>query len=147
MRFRVIAVGKLKDRALDARVREYLKWLTPYAATELLELPDSNRERESAAVLKQLEKERGSYRIVLGEEGREFDSDDFARHLRSIDRGVVFVVGGPAGLTPEVKAAADLVWSLSRLTFTHELARLLLAEQLFRAVNILHGGQYHIRGQ
>ena len=56
---------------------------------------------------------------------------------------MVFVVGGPYGLAPEVKQKADLLWSLSKLTFTHELARLLLFEQLFRAVNILHGGSYH----
>ena len=67
----------------------------------------------------------------------------FAEVLGKFDRKVVFVIGGPYGLAPEIRVKADLLWSLSRLTFTHELARLLLFEQLFRAVNILHGGSYH----
>ena len=80
---------------------------------------------------------------MLSEEGRQFTSTEFAAKLGSFDRKIVFVIGGPCGLAPEVKQRADLLWSLSKLTFTHELARLLLMEQLFRATNILHGGSYH----
>ena len=141
--FKVIVIGKLKDRFLQARCDEYAKWLGAYAKVEIKELPDSTIEKEGVAIIKELEKEHGSYIVVLSEEGRQFSSEEFATQLGKLDRKVVFVIGGPDGLTPAVKAKANLLWSLSKLTFTHELARLLLFEQLFRAENILNGGHYH----
>ncbi len=141
--FKVIVIGKLKDRFLQARCDEYAKWLGAYAKVEIKELPDSTIEKEGVAIIKELEKEHGSYIVVLSEEGRQFSSEEFATQLGKLDRKVVFVIGGPDGLVPAVKAKANLLWSLSKLTFTHELARLLLFEQLFRAENILNGGHYH----
>lgn len=143
MLIKCLFVGKLKDRAMQVRCNEFAKWLSPYAKVELIELPDSTVQKEGQAILKALEKERTSAVIVLSEEGHEFTSARFAEKLGCFDRKVVFVIGGPYGLLPEVKERADLLWSLSKLTFTHELARLLLLEQLFRATNILHGGSYH----
>lgn len=141
--FKVLVIGKLKDRFLQARCDEYAKWTGAYAKIEVKELPDSDTEREGAALLRELDKEANAYKVILTEEGRGFTSEGFATHLGRIDRKVIFVIGGPDGLAPSVKARADLLWSLSPLTFTHELARLLLFEQLFRAENILHGGHYH----
>lgn len=143
MLIKCLFIGRLKDRAMQARCDEFAKWISPYAKLEVVELPDSTVAKEGQAILKALEKERTSAVVVLSEEGREFTSADFAETLGRFDRKVVFVIGGPYGLAAEVKARADLLWSLSKLTFTHELARLLLMEQLFRANNILHGGSYH----
>ncbi|WP_294507624.1 23S rRNA (pseudouridine(1915)-N(3))-methyltransferase RlmH [uncultured Victivallis sp.] len=143
MLLKLVLIGKLKDRALQARCDEFAKWLSPYAKLEIVELPDSNVAKEGQAIVKALEKERSAAVVVLSEEGRQFTSTEFAAKLGSFDRKIVFVIGGPCGLAPEVKQRADLLWSLSKLTFTHELARLLLMEQLFRATNILHGGSYH----
>lgn len=143
MLIKVLVVGRLKDRAIQARCDEFAKWLGPYAKLEVQELPDSNVAKEGQAILKALERDRGAAVVALSEEGKEFTSVKFAEVLGKFDRKVVFVIGGPYGLAPEIRAKADLLWSLSRLTFTHELARLLLFEQLFRAVNILHGGSYH----
>ena len=143
MLLKLVLIGKLKDRAIQARCDEFAKWLSPYAKLEIVELPDSNVAKEGQAIVKALEKERSAAVVVLSEEGRQFSSQEFAAKLGSFDRKVVFVIGGPCGLAPEVKQRADLLWSLSKLTFTHELARLLLTEQLFRATNILHGGSYH----
>ena len=143
MLLKLVLIGKLKDRALQARCDEFAKWLSPYAKLEIVELPDSNVAKEGLAIVKALEKERSAAVVVLSEEGRQFTSTEFAAKLGSFDRKIVFVIGGPCGLAPEVKQRADLLWSLSKLTFTHELARLLLMEQLFRATNILHGGSYH----
>ena len=81
--------------------------------------------------------------VVLSEEGKLFTTVRFAEFLKNCDTRVVFVVGGPFGLSPEVKTRADMLWSLSPLTFTHELARLLLVEQLYRALNFNSGGGYH----
>ena len=143
MLIKVLVVGRLKDRAIQARCDEFAKWLGPYAKLEVQELPDSNVAKEGQAILKALERDRGAALVALSEEGKEFTSVKFAEVLGKFDRKVVFVIGGPYGLAPEIRAKADLLWSLSRLTYTHELARLLLFEQLFRAVNILHGGSYH----
>lgn len=143
MLIKVLVVGRLKDRAIQARCDEFAKWLGPYAKLEVQELPDSNVAKEGQAILKALERDRGAALVALSEEGKEFTSVKFAEVLGKFDRKVVFVIGGPYGLAPEIRAKADLLWSLSKLTFTHELARLLLFEQLFRAVNILHGGSYH----
>ena len=143
MLIKVLVVCRLKDRAIQARCDEFAKWLGPYAKLEVQELPDSNVAKEGQAILKALERDRGAALVALSEEGKEFTSVKFAEVLGKFDRKVVFVIGGPYGLAPEIRAKADLLWSLSRLTFTHELARLLLFEQLFRAVNILHGGSYH----
>ena len=143
MLLKFITVGKLKDRLLQSRCDEYVKWIGGYAKIETRELPDSNVEKEGEAILRELSKDANAYIIVLSEEGREFSSVEFSSYLQRIDRKVVFVIGGPLGLSPSVKAKANLLWSLSRLTFTHELARLLLSEQLFRALNIMNGGHYH----
>ncbi len=140
---KTILVGKLKDRAFQARCDEYAKWLSPYAKLDVRILPDSTVAEEGKAILRELEKERASYVVVLSEEGKEFTTAQFATQLARLDRKVVFVIGGPYGLDEAVKKRADLLWSLSPLTFTHEIARLLLFEQLFRCLNLNAGGHYH----
>lgn len=143
MFLKAIVVGKLKDRFLQARCDEYAKWIGGYGKLEVRELPDSTTEKEGAAILKELEHDKGAFVICLTEEGRQFTSVDFSAYIQKIDRKVVFIIGGPYGISPTVKEKSNLLWSLSKLTFTHELARLLLFEQLFRAANIASGGHYH----
>ena len=143
MLIKVVLIGKLKDRAIQARCDEFAKWISPYAKVEIVELPDSTVAKEGQAILKTLDHDKGAAVVVLSEEGTEFTSTAFAAKLNSFDRKIVFVIGGPYGLAPEVKKRATLLWSLSKLTFTHELARLLLFEQIFRSINILHNGNYH----
>lgn len=143
MLIKAITVGKLKDRFLQARCDEYAKWVGGYAKIEVRELPDSTVEKEGQCIIRELDRDKGAFVVVLSEEGREFTSEGLADYLKKIDRKIVFVIGGPLGLSPAVKERAGLIWSLSKLTFTHELARLLLFEQLFRAVNIMNGGHYH----
>jgi len=139
----ILAVGKLKDRALQMRCDEYMTWLGAYGKIHLETVPDSDPNREGSVLLQRLAKERHAHVIALAEEGREYTSVDFAHHLDGIQSKVIFIIGGPCGLSPEVKRQSNELWSLSRLTFTHEMARFLLLEQLFRAQNILHGGHYH----
>ncbi|MBQ9788583.1 MAG: 23S rRNA (pseudouridine(1915)-N(3))-methyltransferase RlmH [Lentisphaeria bacterium] len=142
MLIKLVFVGKLKDKFMQARADEYIKWLRNGNKVEIIELADSTKEKEGEAIKKVLEKEKG-FNILLTEEGKLFSSIKFAEYLGKIDKKIVFVIGGPYGLTEDVKKEADLLLSLSPLTFTHELARLLLSEQLFRASNILAGGSYH----
>lgn len=143
MRLKVLVIGKLKDKHFQSRVEEYSKWLTQNNKIEILELPDSTKEKENELLLKHIEKENHAYIVALSEDGKELTSRELASKLGAIQQKIVFIIGGPYGLTNEVKQRADFLWSLSKLTFTHEFARLILLEQLFRASNIQMGGSYH----
>ena len=143
MLLKILVIGKLKDKNFQSRIVEYSKWLTQNNKIEILELPDSTKEKENELLLKHIEKENHAYIVALSEDGKELTSRELADKLGAIQQKIVFIIGGPYGLTPEVKAEADFLWSLSKLTFTHEFARLILLEQLFRASNIQMGGSYH----
>ena len=140
---RIIAVGRMKDKNLDNLTNELLVRLRKYGKTEITILPDSDVAREGSAIIRELDKERNSTVFVLSEEGTQWTTAQFSSRLEQLDRRAVFVIGGPFGLAPEVKQRAHYLWSLSKLTFTHEMARFLLCEQLFRALNLLNGGAYH----
>lgn len=133
----------MKDKHLESLVSELLTRLRKYGKTEVTTLPDSDVAKEGSAIIRELEKERNSAVFVLSEEGVEWNTIQFAAKLEALDRRAVFVIGGPFGLSAEVKQRATVLWSLSKLTFTHEMARYLLCEQLFRAMNHLNGGTYH----
>lgn len=155
MKLRLVAVGRLKHgHAADgcATYAERLGRLMPF---EAIEVRDARRTRtgdpirwkaEEAAALRAAVPE-GGLLIALDERGRQFTSRGFAQWLgKARDRGVPhasFVVGGPDGLDPDLRGAADLVWALGQLTMPHDLARLVLMEQLYRAANILGGTRYH----
>ncbi len=138
-----IFVGRLKDHGFYSRCEEYAKWLMPYAKTDVRIIQDSTPSEEGKAICRELDKERSSFIVVLSEEGKQFTTEEFADKLAHLDRKAVFVIGGPFGLDDAVKKRADLLWSLSSLTFTHEIARVLLYEQLFRCLNLNAGGHYH----
>lgn len=138
-RLRLIAVGKLRKRWVSEGVALYLKRLP---GLQVLEVKDSNPASEAQAVLAAL---RSDEQLVgLSEEGERLGSLDLARRLEGFgsDR-LAFVIGGADGLDPALKARASWLLSLSPLTFPHELARLLLVEQLYRARSILQEGPYH----
>lgn len=139
----IVSVGKFRSRELGTLHAEFVKRLGGYAKLRLVEVADSDVAGEGRAICRELDRERGAKIVVLSEEGEQLSTAKFAKFLKECDSRVVFVVGGPFGLAPEVKRRADLLWSLSPLTFTHELARLLLAEQLYRALNFNAGGNYH----
>lgn len=143
MLLKILVIGKLKDKNFQSRIVEYSKWLTQNNKIEILELPDSTKEKENELLLKHIEKENHAYIVALSEDGKELSSRELADKLGAIQQKIVFIIGGPYGLTSGVKAKADFIWSLSKLTFTHEFARLILLEQLFRASNIQMGGSYH----
>ncbi len=143
MLLKVILVGKTKDRLIADRIAEYSKRLNAYCKLETVYISDSTVAGEGAAIVRELEKERNSKIFILSEEGREFTSPQMGEMIKKLDCKAVFVIGGAFGLADEVKAKADVLWSLSKLTFPHEIAALLLFEQLYRACNISHGGSYH----
>jgi len=137
---------------VDAGFSEYAKRMPRAARIELAALKPAQRGGPVQRVL-EAEGERifaalpsGCVKVVLDERGAFFDTLALARRVerwRDTSRNVAFIVGGADGLAQTVKNSADLVWSLSPLTLPHGLARVVLAEQLYRAVSILHNHPYH----
>lgn len=149
----IVAVGKLRSDHWRAAQQDYLKRLRRYTHVALVEvkdavghgLPDDVAiQREGAALLAAVKDAHRT--IALHADGKLVDSLQFAAFLRKrieVYGSVAFLIGGPVGLAPEVLAACDEQLSLSALTFPHELARVMLLEQLYRAATILSGEKYH----
>ena len=143
-RYTIIAVGKMKNRSLVALCDDFAKRLKRQGNFELVELKDGDVESEGERILEALVK-RGDARIyAMAEEGGTRSSQKLAAELYALQgRPAVFIVGGAYGLSAAVKSRADVLLSLSPFTFTHEIARMLLCEQLYRAVSIQTGSKYH----
>lgn len=153
MKLQLIWVGKTRKAAIKELTNEYLERLKNFARLEVIELRDRDDvggdrekilEKEAEEIFKRLE--AGDFVVVLDEQGRQMDSLQMAEfldgHRNSGTRQITFVIGGHFGLAAKVKQRADLRLSLSRMTFTHELARVFLMEQVYRAFAILHGLPY-----
>ena len=150
MRFRIIWPGKTRDARLRALVEDYTERLSHFVRCEVTELREVGRV-DKAGIAKETKRisdglRPGSVTVLLDAEGAEWTSQQLADQVRSWEgsgiKEVAFVVGGPHGVSPELTARADKRWSLSRLTLTHEMARVLLLEQLYRAYTIVHGLPY-----
>ncbi|MDY0109330.1 MAG: 23S rRNA (pseudouridine(1915)-N(3))-methyltransferase RlmH [Candidatus Krumholzibacteria bacterium] len=140
---RIIAVGKLKDRALGELAADYQRRIAPLAPLAIEELKDQNPVREAKQILTRLGPPGGNeVVVVLDERGESVTSPDFAAILGRYG-SLAFVLGGADGYTDDVRARADRVVRLSRLTLTHEWARVLLLEQIYRGLTILRGMPYH----
>ena len=138
-RIRILAVGKVRKVWVLEGIATYLKRLP---GLQVVELRDAGKAKEAEAVLAALQP--GEQLVVMAEEGQTFDSPAFAERLEgSGSERLVFVIGGAEGIDPALKARASWKLSLSPMTFPHELARLLLVEQLYRALSIQQGGPYH----
>ena len=138
-RCRIIAVGKVRKGWVQEGVALYLKRLQ---GLQVVELKDSSPEKEAEAIRSTLRADE--WPVMLMEQGTPLASIPFAQRLERLgNERLAFVIGGADGLTDELKAAARWQLSLSPMTFPHELARLLLLEQLFRAQAILQGSPYH----
>ncbi len=140
---KLVAIGKMRDRLFDSRCQEFLTRINAYGKCDVVILPDSNPANEGKAILREIDRDKNSLVIALSEEGKELTTREFSTFLEGIDRKITFIIGGPFGLVPEVKSRADQVWALSKMTFTHEMARMIFLEQLYRALNLLNGGSYH----
>ena len=154
MRFEFLFLGKTKEAYLAAGIADYAKRLARYIAVDIKSLKERKiKKGESENV--QIEKEgeillqsgKGSYIVCLDRTGRQMNSLELAAQVERWEmqglKKITFVVGGPLGVSPALYAKADLVLSLSAMTFTHEMTRLFLLEQLYRACTIKAGEKYH----
>ena len=158
MRITVVCAGRIKEKYLSAGIAEFLKRLRPFAQVEIREvheekMPDDPSEAEKEQVLRR-EGEKllklvpsGSYLFVLDVHGREMSSEELASRIDGLGlsgrSNLAFLIGGAFGLSREVRAAADERLSFLQLTFTHQMVRLLLVEQIYRAFKINRGEKYH----
>ena len=154
VKFEIVAVGKSKDRWLDEAVAHYEKLLSKYARLKwTLVTSPAKSSALSPAEIKRLEAAKlrevlaDSYLIALADSGKKFDSSSFAKNLEKLTvssrNEIKIVIGGPYGLDDSILKQASEVWSLSGLTFSHQIVRIVLLEQLFRGFSILHGRDYH----
>ncbi len=134
---RIIALGKLKDPNLRTSFGEYHKRLTGFTRLEVLELKNGKNPLDYVKT--------GELVVALDEGGENLSSHELAGFIKKqeLTRGVVFILGGPEGLNPSVIEKADQRLSLSKMTFTSQLARLILIEQIYRAFTIIKGVKYH----
>ena len=158
MKLRVICTGKLKERFYTEAVDEFKKRLSRFSDLEILELPDekvadspspAEIERVKNIECRRMQEKlaQGEYVIALDPRGREMTSEQLASKLSEImlsgSSRVAFLIGGSHGLTDELRKQADLVLSFSKLTFPHQIFRVMLLEQVYRAFKIMNNEPYH----
>ncbi|WP_175880418.1 23S rRNA (pseudouridine(1915)-N(3))-methyltransferase RlmH [Streptococcus thalassemiae] len=158
MKIKVVTVGKLKEKYLKDGIAEYSKRISRFAKLEMIELadektPDKASESENQKIL-EIEGQRilskvgdRDFVIALAIEGKTFSSEEFSKQLEEASiKGfstLTFIIGGSLGLAQDVKNRANLSVSFGRLTLPHQLMRLVLVEQIYRAFTIQQGSPYH----
>lgn len=158
MKITVIAVGKIKEKYLRDAIAEYAKRLSKYCKLELLEVADektpdaaspaverSIRQKEGERILRYVRED--AYVVTLEIGGQMLDSVEFSRKLERLGiqgkSHITFIIGGSIGLSPEVSSRADYALSFSKMTFPHQLMRVILLEQIYRGYWIMAGEPYH----
>ena len=158
MKIKIVTVGKLKEKYLKDGIAEYGKRISRFAKLEMIELADEKTpdkaselenqkilETEGARILSKVGER--DFVVVLAIEGKTFSSEDFSKQLEQASiKGystLTFIIGGSLGLAPIVKNRANLSVSFGRLTLPHQLMRLVLVEQIYRAFTIQQGSPYH----
>ncbi len=138
-RYKIIPVGKIKKKWIQEGIDMYLKRLP---GLKVIEIKDNNQTKEENRIREIISK--NEILVTLNENGQSFTSKQLAtKLLNSHNQNIIFVIGGAFGLAPSLNYFASWQLSLSPLTFPHEIARLLLIEQLYRAKTIAQGGPYH----
>lgn len=141
---KIICVGKVKEKYLQDAISDYMKRLSKYHKVLIIELEDSNMEEESIKILKNIGNK--DFVITLDIEGKMLSSVDLADKIDKIfitNPNITFVIGGSYGLDNKVKERANFSLSFSKLTFPHQLFRVILLEQIYRSFKILNNETYH----
>lgn len=151
MRIRLICVGKLKEKYLKDACSEYQKRISGFGRIEIIEVPDVKDDRpdcldiEGEKILKNIK--AGDFVVTMEIKGEQLSSEQLASKIKTLEvRGIsdmAFVIGGSTGLHESVSKRADFKLSFSKMTFPHQIARVMLLEQIYRAYKINQGGRYH----
>ncbi len=148
---KIICVGKIKEKYLEDAINEYKKRISKYHNLEIIELPDEGINDPKIALKKEKEKilkvlNPKDYIITLEIEGKEDTSVEFAKRLDNLfiaNSNITFIIGGSYGLDDEIKNMSNHKLSFSKMTFPHQLFRLILLEQIYRAFKINNNEEYH----
>lgn len=155
MKIQLLAVGKTDAKFMEEAILLYVNRLSHYIPFEMAIIPDvkntknlseaQQKEKEGALILKCLQP--GDHVILLDEGGKQFSSVEFASYIErfthTVPKRLVFIIGGPYGFSESVYKTASGKLSLSRMTFSHQMVRLIFVEQLYRAMTILNNEPYH----
>ena len=155
MKIQVPFLGKTKEKYLDQAIQDYADRLRRYLPLDIKTLKSKHAKNDTNQVVMTKEAEQllthaasAALTVALDPTGREQTSEEIATALENWEnqgiQTVCFLIGGHLGLAQQVRQQADQIWSLSRLTFTHEMTRFILLEQLYRACSIKAGHKYHI---
>ena len=148
---KIITVGAIKEKYLKDAIDEYMKRLKKYTNIEIIEVKDEGQVEEQKAIILEGEKINKyltpkDYIVTLEIEGKELTSPELAEKLNQIqieNSNIVFIIGGSYGLSDEIKQKSKLHLSFSKMTFPHQLFRVILLEQIYRAFKILNNESYH----
>lgn len=155
MNIKIVALGKIKEKYLKLAIDEFSKRIRPYCSLQIVELQEEPIYSDSlASHAREVEAKRlcekisqDSFVIALDIDGEEFSSEKFASKIKDLSisglNSVVFLIGSSTGLDDNLKKSAHLRLSLSKMTFTHQFARVMLLKQLYRAFKILNNETYH----
>ena len=155
MKILLIAVGKTDNKLISQLIDEYIKRINFYIPIELNTLPDVKKSKnlsekeqktlEGNSIKKCLQP--SDYIVLLDDKGKQLTSKDFAKYIEnkmtSVSKRLVFLIGGPYGFSEEIVGISNEKLSLSKMTLTHQMVRLLFAEQIYRAMTILNNEPYH----
>lgn len=155
MKVTLLVVGRTADKNYSMAIDDYAERIKHYIPFELEVIPElkntkslteeQQKEKEGDLILKALQP--GDTVVLLDEGGKEFRSTEFAawmgKNMHLVSKRLVFVIGGPYGFAPKIYRATQEKLSLSKMTFSHQMVRLIFAEQLYRAMSILNGSPYH----
>lgn len=148
---KIITVGTIKEKYLKDAIAEYQKRLQKYTNLEIIELKDEGLVEKEKAIHLEGEKIKKhltekDYIITMEIEGEQLNSIEFSKKLEKIQlesSNIIFIIGGSYGLSPEIKAKSKLHLSVSKMTFPHQLFRVILLEQIYRAYKIMNNESYH----
>ena len=149
MNINIICIGKIKDKYINEGIAEFSKRMTSFANLNIIELKEYNKEdsinisieKESSEILKQISKSN-SYNILLDLNGKELSSEDMSEYIEDLKNkgtsSINFIIGGSNGVNKEVKNSIDMKLKFSYFTFPHQLMRLILLEQVYRWLSLIH---------
>ncbi|MDY3059407.1 MAG: 23S rRNA (pseudouridine(1915)-N(3))-methyltransferase RlmH [Fusobacterium sp.] len=154
MNISIVCVGKIKEKYIIEGINEFLKRMQSFAKMRIIELKedgnDNNRnlsiEKEGEEILRTLEK-IGGYNVLLDIQGKNFSSEEMAEEIERLTvngvSSINFIIGGSYGVSESVRRASQMKLSFSKMTFPHQLMRLILTEQIYRWFSILKNTKYH----
>lgn len=153
MKIKILLVGKIRNEFIRVGVQEYRKRLLPFFNIDIeylqnfSDLPKEIALSKEGDIIKKIIKDK-KYIVSLDKEGKELSSEEFAYKLLDLDKisqnnEIIFIIGGIYGIQEDIKKSSNFILSLSKMTFTHEFALLILLEQIYRGIKILRNEPYH----